>query len=131
MPTTMNHTVTSKTTKSACPTCGGLECLCRPRFFAGQLLTDEDLRSLDQYILAKNKLHNRYLHGWGVACGLKVVPHSCPGWITIKSGYALDPCGNDIVVCKDHSFDFCSAIRNYCDCNRQLLECQPLAPNEP
>ena len=26
-----------------CPACGGLECLCRPRFFAGQLLTEDDL----------------------------------------------------------------------------------------
>ena len=25
-----------------CPDCGGLECLCRPRFFAGQLLTADD-----------------------------------------------------------------------------------------
>src|SRR6266542_5411055 len=46
-------------------TCDGLECLCRPRFFAGQLLTDEDLRRLDHYVVAKDRLHNRYLHGPG------------------------------------------------------------------
>src|SRR5262249_37719551 len=51
---------------SPCPVCGGLECLCRPRFFAGQLLSEEDLRALDHYIVGKNKLHNRYVHGWGV-----------------------------------------------------------------
>lgn len=55
-----------------CPSCGGLECLCRPRFFPGQLLTDRDLNLLTRYIVEKNKLHNRYLHGWGVACGLEV-----------------------------------------------------------
>src|SRR5690349_21018508 len=59
--------------RPVCPSCGGLECLCRPRFFAGQLLTDEDLTRLDHYIQAKNRLHNRFLHGWGVACGLEVV----------------------------------------------------------
>ena len=57
----------------ACPECGGLECLCRPRFFAGQLLTDQTLNDLDRYIIEKNKLHNRYLHGWGVVCGLEAV----------------------------------------------------------
>ena len=35
---------------SPCPECGGLQCLCRPRFFAGQLLTDEDLNRLDQLL---------------------------------------------------------------------------------
>ena len=55
-----------------CPDCGGLECLCRPRFFAGQLLTEQDLNRLDQYIVAKNQLHNRYLVGHGVVCGLEV-----------------------------------------------------------
>src|SRR5215468_10182302 len=58
-----------------CPDCGGLECLCRPRFFAGQLLTEQDLNRLDQYIIAKNRLHNRYLVGHGVVCGLEVRCH--------------------------------------------------------
>ena len=64
-------------TPPACPACGGLECLCRPRFFAGQLLTEDDLNRLDHYIVAKNRLHNRYLIGWGVACGLEVVCNVC------------------------------------------------------
>ena len=37
-----------------CPDCGALECLCRPRFFAGQLLSEQDLNRLDQYIKNKN-----------------------------------------------------------------------------
>ena len=53
--------------KPVCPACGGLDCLCRPRFFPGQLLSDDDLNRLSRYIVDKNKLHNRYLHGWGVA----------------------------------------------------------------
>src|SRR5215470_1506790 len=72
-----------------CPECGGLECLCRPRFFAGQLLTEADLNRLDHYIVAKNRLHNRYLHGWGVACGMEVVCHPCGNLVTVKTGYAL------------------------------------------
>jgi hypothetical protein len=109
-----------------CPVCGGLECLCRPRFFAGQLLTDEDLKRLDHYITAKNKLHNRYLIGWGVACGLEVVCNSCDGTVTVRPGYALSPCGEDIVVCADTPVDVCSMIQK---CRKvQPSDCQPFQP---
>ncbi len=99
-----------------CPACGGLECLCRPRFFAGQLLTEEDLNRLDHYVVAKNRLHNRYLVGWGVACGLEVVCNACTGvdqvatGVLVKPGYALSPCGNDIVLCKTEPVDICALI---------------------
>ncbi len=74
-----------------CPACGGLECLCRPRFFAGQLLTDEDLNRLDSYIRGKNRLHNRMLHGWGTVNGLEVSCTPCGNTVTVSSGYALSP----------------------------------------
>src|ERR1700722_1031417 len=60
-----------------CPDCGGLDCLCRPRFFAGQLLTEQDLNRLENYIIAKNQLHNRYLVGRGVVCGLELTCSPC------------------------------------------------------
>ena len=66
-----------------CPECGGLECLCRPRFFAGQLLTEQDLNRLEGYIIAKNRLHNRYLVGHGVVCGLEVRCHPCGNLVTV------------------------------------------------
>src|SRR5713226_386618 len=108
------RTVPSPTKECApnpCPVCGGLECLCRPRFFAGQLLTDEDLTRLDHYITAKNKLHNRYLVGWGVACGLEVVCNACDGMVTVRPGYALSPCGEDIIMCAEAAVDVCALIQ--------------------
>ncbi len=115
-----------------CPACGGLECLCRPRFFAGQLLTEEDLNRLDHYIQAKNRLHNRYLHGWGVACGLEVVCGVCgpdQRHVIVKPGYALSPCGNDIVVCRPEQVDVCDLI-NRCrppsdDCRDMFTQPTP------
>src|SRR5512134_2547592 len=96
----------------ACPACGGLECLCRPRFFPGQLLTDEDLNRLQRYIVEKNRLHNRHLHGWGGVCGLEVVCDPCTtSNVVVRTGYALSPCGDDIVVCKDHSVNVCELIQ--------------------
>jgi hypothetical protein len=100
--------------RPVCPACGGLECLCRPRFFAGQLLSEEDLNRLDHYIVAKNQLHNRHLFGTGVVCGLEVVCNPCDpagsGTVIVRPGYALSPCGNDIVVCKDEVVNVCDLI---------------------
>ena len=95
-----------------CPACGGLKCLCRPRFFPGQLLSDDDLNRLQQYVIDKNRLHNRYLVGWGVACGLEVACNPCDhGGVIVRAGYALSPCGDDIVVCGDQAVDLCQLIQ--------------------
>ncbi|HEY2922860.1 MAG TPA: hypothetical protein VGK77_28100 [Candidatus Binatia bacterium] len=129
----MAYTVSTISAKSpakmrgpVCPACGGLECLCRPRFFAGQLLTEEDLNRLDHYIVEKNKLHNRYLHGWGVVCGLEVLCHPCEGQVTVKSGYALSPCGDDIVLCEDDIVNVCDLIQRCRE--RERLDCEPPRP---
>jgi hypothetical protein len=112
----------------ACPACGGLECLCRPRFFAGQLLTEDDLNRLEGYVVAKNKLHNRYMHGWGVVCGLEVVCDPCGQGIIVRSGYALAPCGEDIVVCDDQVVDICALI----DACRPVYDpCPPMTAPGP
>lgn len=132
MGTSMNSISVSRPKRSntarRCTACGGLECLCRPRFFAGQLLTEEDLNRLDHYIVAKNKLHNRYLHGWGVVCGLDVQCDGCDsGSVLVKQGYALSPCGEDVVVCSDQHVNVCDLI-NECrtvtapDCSRPDVE---------
>ena len=119
-------TTTRTPTVARCPACGRLECLCRPRFFAGQLLTEEDLNRLDHYIVEKNKLHNRYLHGWGVVCGLEVFCHPCEGQVTVTSGYALSPCGDDIVLCANDVVNVCDLIQRCRE--RERLDCEPPRP---
>jgi hypothetical protein len=111
--------------RDPCPACGELECLCRPRFFAGQLLTERELNLLDRYITAKNRLHNRHLHGWGVVGGLEVLCHSCEGHVSVKKGYALSPCGDDIVVCRDETVDVCKRIDACIRKEREKVECDP------
>jgi hypothetical protein len=97
-----------------CPVCCRLECLCRPRYFSGQLLTEADLNAEQQWAIKKNRLHNLYLHGWGVVCGLEVVCHpTCDGWVTVKTGYGISPCGDDVIVCDDHDFDVLKAIDDW------------------
>jgi hypothetical protein len=110
-----------------CPVCGGLECLCRPRYFAGQMLTEADLTAEQEYALAKRRLHNRYLHGWGVVCGLDVVCHpDCEGWVRVTQGYALDPCGNDVIVCRDVDLSILEMIDECLrSCRKEQPDCPP------
>ena len=86
-------------------TCCRLECLVQPRFFCGQLLTDQDLKALLDWTAGKLRLA-RYRHGWGVVCGLEVrCDPKRPSGIIIGPGYAIDCCGHDIIVCEDYRFD--------------------------
>jgi len=91
----------------------------RPRFFAGQLLTEEDLQALGDYVVAKNRLHNRHFFGQGVVCGLEVTCHPCGGGkVTVHPGHALDCCGNDIVLSCPQTFDVNAMVR---DLRQRLL----------
>jgi hypothetical protein len=114
-----------------CPACVGLECLDRTRFFSGQLLTEADLNNEQSYWLSKSRLHNRYLHGWGVVCGMQVVCSECDGWVTVKPGYAIDPCGNDIIVCCEQPFNVIKAIQACCAPSKQTGNCAPLRSTPP
>jgi hypothetical protein len=95
----------------ACPACGLIECLCRPRFFAGQLLSEVDLNRLEDYIIKKNRLHNRYLNDWGAVCGLEVLCDPCGEGVTVRPGYAISPCGDDIIVCNGEVVPICDLIK--------------------
>jgi hypothetical protein len=115
----------SASSTHVCGGCGQLKCLCRPRFFAGQLLSEEDLNRLDRYLVEKSRLHNRQLHGWGVVNGLEVRCHPCDDLVTVSCGYALSPCGDDIVVCEDDTVDICALIKECREKEREELECKP------
>ena len=125
--TSGKHSKKSKKTKTkskGCPTCGSVECLERPRYFSGQMLTDCDLDAAQRYVIEKNRLHNRYLVGTGVACGLAVrCDPCCDGSVIIEPGYAIDCCGNDIVVCQEASFNVLDCFKQQAEtpyCDREL-----------
>jgi hypothetical protein len=107
-----------------CPVCSGLECLCRPRYFSGQLLTEADLNAEQEYVIKKNRLHNLYLHGFGVVCGLQVLCHpTCNGWVRIKEGYAISPCGDDVILCKDVDFPLVDRISECLRMQQKQVDC--------
>jgi hypothetical protein len=112
-----------------CSSCQTLTTFERPRFFSGQLLTESELNGEQRYVVDKNRLHNRLLHGYGVVCGLRV---SCCDTtrVTVEAGYALDPCGNDIVLCESTTVDVVSLIRDCRNRTQSAADCNPfLATN--
>jgi hypothetical protein len=96
-------------------TCCQLDCIVQPRFFSGQLLTDQDLNAFLGWAQDKFRL-SRYRHGWGVVCGLEArcdPQHSDK--VIVGPGYAVDCCGDDIVVCQDAAVDLSGVCRDQTD----------------
>ena len=71
----------------------------RVRYFAGQIMTEEDLTAEQAYHRAKHRSHNRYLHGSGVVCGLQVeATKPTSSSVVVQPGVAIDCCGREILV---------------------------------
>ncbi|MEZ5284337.1 MAG: hypothetical protein R2712_05915 [Vicinamibacterales bacterium] len=68
----------------------------RNRYLTGRLLSAEDFQREQDYVVNKGRLHNRYLHGWGVVDGLRV---SADGnSVVVTPGLAIDCQGNDVLL---------------------------------
>jgi hypothetical protein len=90
------------------------------------VVSEADLNRLDYYITAKERLHNRFLFGTGVVCGLVVTCHPCGGGlVNVSGGYALGPCGEDIVVCADDTVDVCALVKKCRSLEQREVECRP------
>src|SRR5260370_20123030 len=92
-----NCSTTTATQQSCAPDTSGLE---RVNYFPRQIMTVDDMVTEADYFREKLRRHNRYLHGWGVVCGLDVSPAPTAGAATVQigGGYALDPYGDEIYV---------------------------------
>jgi hypothetical protein len=120
-PTTMKPRDCSCGGSCSCDSrCCDLECLVRPNFYCGQLLTDADMTALVDWTRTRLAL-SRYRDGWGVVCGLHVTcarPGSRAGCcdddgtiVYVNPGYAVDCCGNDLVVCEPLPVDLSRICR--------------------
>lgn len=72
----------------------------RINYFAGRALGVDDFNAEQEYLIARLRRRNRFLHGSGVVSGLGVTIEDAPGgsYVTIAPGLALDPLGNEICV---------------------------------
>lgn len=73
----------------------------RIRYFTGRHMTARDFQDADAYHRTMRHLHNRVMHGVGIACGLEVSLHQRPECgVIVRCGLAIDCCGREIVVPK-------------------------------
>jgi hypothetical protein len=73
----------------------------RPNYDEVNYLSVQDLQSEQDYRRQRLRRHNRYLHGWGLVCGLRVVPATEPSrpWaVLVCPGYAIGPYGDEIEI---------------------------------
>lgn len=85
----------------------------RVNYFPRQLLTADDMIADQNYFRERMRRHNRYLHGWGVVCGLEVTaaPTEAVPWrVKIGAGYALGPYGDEIDVAEAQTFDLARCL---------------------
>ena len=102
----------------------------RPQFFGGMLLTEDDLQSITDYVVEKRRLTNRSVFGNGVVCGLDVTCDPCDvGSVVVDPGYALDCCGNDIVVSCPETLDVLALVRELRD--RTGVDCGEPCDDQP
>jgi hypothetical protein len=100
----------------------------RPRYYSRQLVTPDDMTLEQEYFRSKMRRHNRFLHGWGVVCGARVVQSNQPWKVIVKSGYILGPYGDEIYI----ECDQCVDVRVPCvpppTSTNDCQEAQPAAP---
>jgi len=102
----------------------------RVRYFSRQLLDASDLTDDQDYHRAKQRLHNRLLHGWGIVCGLEVKMNpttQAPLNVTICPGLALGPQGDEICIPDDVQFDLATCTIGPAE-GRCSSPCGPILP---
>jgi hypothetical protein len=109
----------------------GLE---RVRYFPRQLLGAEDLTTEQSYFREKLRRHNRYLHGWGVACGcaVRAAPtKEKPYQVLICPGYIVTPCGDEILIGRPALFDLATCMLTSDDPCAYARPCPPVTSTMP
>jgi hypothetical protein len=97
----------------------------RVHYAPGLVLGVEEFVQAEHYLLTKERLHNRALHGYGTVCGLQVEPRSGTGGapeVLVRAGIALDPRGRQIMVTQDQ----CAEIDAWLEANADALAASPL-----
>lgn len=81
----------------------------RNRYYTGRYLAARDFSAEQEFMLSKQRTHNRMLHGWGIVCGLEVKHHTQADchkrWVTISAGYAIDCCGRELALPRNIAFE--------------------------
>ena len=98
-----------KKTNGLCVACT-IDQMARNNYFPGKWLDTRAFEVEQAYGMGKDRRHNRYLHGTGVTCGLKVKQHPNPAcrnrFVLVEPGIGIDCCGREIFVKEEETVDF-------------------------
>jgi PKD repeat protein len=88
--------------------------LIRPHYFDRQQLRAADLLAGQEYLRERLRRHNRFLHGWGIVCGVQVLPRpATDAWeLSITEGYAVTPLGDEIYIPAGTTFNMKEGVEN-------------------
>ena len=106
----------------------GAKQLERARYYSRQLMTADDMTVDQEYFQEKLRRHNRFLHGWGIVCGLDIIVDPKLGGLNllINPGYALSPQGDEIYVPEKVSLDLAK-----CALSADAVPCTPGCGPQP
>jgi len=77
---------------------GDIPALARPGYFNLQRLTAGDLAQAQTFNRELRWLHNRSLHGWGIATGYAIGGARGDRSVHVEAGYALDCLGHELIL---------------------------------
>lgn len=77
----------------------------RVNYFKNQFLHVEDFTAEQSYHLDMRRRHNRWLHSWGIAEGLKLSFAPNGSAVTVSEGMAIDNQGREIVLVDDDTLE--------------------------
>jgi hypothetical protein len=93
---------------ATCPACE-FGPFTRNAYWMGKLMLPRDFIDEQHYVIDKLRHHHVHLHGWGVVCGLKVVPHETAAcrhrFVCVEPGVAIDCCGHDVILTERDCID--------------------------
>src|SRR5262250_196441 len=90
----------------------------RVRYYPRQLLTEVDMSTEQDYFRQKARRQNRFLHGWGVVCGMEVKASpdkSRPWQVLVCPGYAVGPQGDEIRIAEAVAVDLATGAQATAD----------------
>lgn len=83
----------------------------RLRFFRYFFTGAADWLAEQLYHRGRQKRHNKDVHGWGIASGLRIQATDPPSLsVTVPAGLALDPNGEELYVETSHTVDLTSVL---------------------
>jgi hypothetical protein len=103
-----------------------IDTLKRVRYSAGLVLGVDEFEQEQAYFMARDRLHQRALHGYGTVNGLDVSLRDAAGSpeIVVAPGLAVDPHGRSICVPAAQ----CAKINEWLDRNRERIDGELASP---